>query len=79
MVLQERTDIEVTEEKLDEAIYPVVVLSRTAPVKTQEISFTLTKNCVCIVLDGKAVDVSWDDFDRLVDAVRAQRSSAQDD
>lgn len=79
MVLQERTDIEITTEQLDESRYPVVTLSRTAPVKTHEVSFTLTKDFVCIVLDGKAVDVSWEDFERLVDAVRAQRSSAQDD
>lgn len=77
--LQERTDIEVTMEQLDDSRYPVVILSRTAPVKVNEISFTLTKDVVSIVLDGKDVDVNWDDFDRLVDAVRAQRSNVQAD
>ena len=79
MVLQERTDIEVTEEKLDDSRYPVVTLSRTAPVKTTEVSFTLTSDVVFLAVDGHGVDISWDDFDRLVNMVRAQRSSAQDD
>jgi hypothetical protein len=79
MGLQERTDIEVTEECLEESRYPVVTLSRTAPVKTKEVSFTLTSDVVFLAVDGHGVDISWEDFDRLVDTVRAQRSAAQDD
>lgn len=79
MVLQERTDIEVTEDTLDESRYPVVTLSRTAPVKTAEVILTLTRDVVFLAVDGHGVDISWADFDRLVDVVRAQRSSAQDD
>jgi hypothetical protein len=77
--LQERTDIEITMEQLDESEYPVVALNRTAPVKTNEVSFTLTRDVVFLAVDDHGVDISWEDFDRLVDAVRAQRSNARDD
>lgn len=81
MLAGERTEIEISQEQIDGATYPVVTLSRTAPQKTQEVVFTLTKRCVCIVLDGGAAtaDIRWEDFDRLVDAVRAVRRMAQDE